>query len=118
MTHAYIVLQRAGTTWVLPRRLQRHPGAPVGDHNHVPFVYVEDPEPAQPNLPEAEIERLRVEQAIRWAANREPDAGERYLVLNVRNGEVVVTSRPPRPAVEFSFDNVVAADLSAPEDAA
>jgi hypothetical protein len=111
VTHAYIVLERAGTTWVLPRRLSGQAGHAGVGHNHVPFVLVEDPESAQPNLPPAEMERLRVEEAVRLAAGGIVDANKCYLVLNVRNGEVVNTTRPPQPPVQYRFDKPGDEDL-------
>jgi hypothetical protein len=113
VTHAYIVLERAGTTWVLPRRLSGQAGHAGVGHNHVPFVLIDEPETAQLNLPPAEMERLRVEEAVRLAAGGIVEADRRYLVLNVRNGEVINTARPPQPPVQYRFNKPDGEDLLA-----
>lgn len=118
MTHAYVVLERAGKTWVLPSRLRRNPGAPPGDHNRVSFVYVDDPEDAEGAMAgatDAELETRRVQEAVRWACNGIVDPGRRFLVLSVRSGEIVTTSRPPVPPVEYEFGSPDLDDLAKPE---
>jgi hypothetical protein len=120
-THAFIVLERRGTLWVLPRRVaEQRSGAPHSNNAHVPFVYVNDPD-GTPQLSSDEVAKQRVESAIRWAANGIVDGGRRYLVIDVLSGEVIDTHRPPQPATQFRVgeleqDDLLPADAKRTED--
>lgn len=100
--HAFIVLERRGSKWVLPQHIAREQRG--RDMEHVPFVYVTDPKDSTPQLPADQMQEHRMREAIRYASNGLVAEGRRYLVFDLNGAMQFTTRRDPQPPVEITVE--------------